>query len=288
VRSFGLYVQSLKPYTKLLAVVLSVALIGSTLAFGGVAAVNQTSDGDQQQTAYLKVVHASPDAPPVDVMVKNETVLSDVPFGAVSDYLALEAGTYNVTIAAAGDSETVVFDGEVTLEPRSVTTLAASGEISEGAETTFELVAYEDTAPAPADNESALRVIHLSPDAPTVDITTSGGSVVLADNVSFQNASDYVTVPEGNHTLELREATTGDNDGPVVTTVNVSLSGGTAYWRWPSATWIPTMSLPTPSSKSFWRRMPPIQPRAYSCRSTSQTPAAAEVAGFGLACLRHW
>jgi len=54
VRSFGLYVQSLKPYTKLLAVVLSVALIGSTLAFGGVAAVNQTSDGDQQQTAYLK------------------------------------------------------------------------------------------------------------------------------------------------------------------------------------------------------------------------------------------
>jgi len=163
VRSFGLYVQSLKPYTKLLAVVLSVALIGSTLAFGGVAAVNQTSDGDQQQTAYLKVVHASPDAPPVDVMVKNETVLSDVPFGAVSDYLALEAGTYNVTIAAAGDSETVVFDGEVTLEPRSVTTLAASGEISEGAETTFELVAYEDTAPAPADNESALRVIHLSP-----------------------------------------------------------------------------------------------------------------------------
>jgi hypothetical protein len=218
----------LKPYTKLLAVVLSVALIGSTLAFGGVAAVNQTSDGDQQQTAYLKVVHASPDAPPVDVMVKNETVLSDVPFGAVSDYLALEAGTYNVTIAAAGDSETVVFDGEVTLEPRSVTTLAASGEISEGAETTFELVAYEDTAPAPADNESALRVIHLSPDAPTVDITTSGGSVVLADNVSFQNASDYVTVPEGNHTLELREAT-GDNDGPVVTTVNVSLSGGTAY-----------------------------------------------------------
>jgi len=152
-------------------------------------------------------------------MVKNETVLSDVPFGAVSDYLALEAGTYNVTIAAAGDSETVVFDGEVTLEPRSVTTLAASGEISEGAETTFELVAYEDTAPAPADNESALRVIHLSPDAPTVDITTSGGSVVLADNVSFQNASDYVTVPEGNHTLGSgkRRETTTDRSSPPLT-----------------------------------------------------------------------
>ena len=234
-RPFRSYVQSLKPYSKLLAVLLSLALIGSALALGGAAAVGQTDDGavgqmddgDQQQTSYLKVVHASPDAPPVDVMVGNETVLSDVPFGAVSDYLALDAGTYNVTITAAEDSETVVFEGEVTLAPGSVTTLAASGEVTEGAETTFDLVAFGDNASTPADNESALRVIHLSPDAPTVDITTPDG-VVLADSVSFQNASDYATVPAGNYTLEIRAATEG-NDGPVVTTVDVSLSGGTAY-----------------------------------------------------------
>jgi len=227
-RLLGLSVLSLKPYGKLLAVLLSVALIGGALAFGGVAAVDQTSDGDQQQTTYLKVVHASPDAPPVDVMVENETVLSDVPFGAVSDYLALDAGTYNVTIAAAEDSETVLFDGEVTLEPGSVTTLAASGEVSEDAESAFELVAYGDTASTPADNESALRVIHLSPDAPPVDITAPGGNVVLVDGLSFQNASDYVTVPEGNYTLEIRAATENGN-GPILTTVNMSLNGGTAY-----------------------------------------------------------
>jgi len=201
------------------------------MAFGAVAQSAQESDetaDDEQATSYLRVVHASPDAPAVNVSVDNETVLSDVPFGAVSDYLSLQAGTYNVTVAAAEDPDTVVFEGEVTLDPASVTTLAASGEISEDAATSFEPVLISDTAVEPGDNESAVRVVHLSPDAPTVDITAADGEVVLADNVSFQNASDYVTVPAGDYTVEIRAATE-DNDGEVVTTVDVSLENGTAY-----------------------------------------------------------
>jgi hypothetical protein len=206
------------------------------MAVGAVAGSAQLSDhdqeeeaeGDEQQTSYLRVVHASPDAPAVNVSVDNETVLSDVSFGAVSDYLSLQAGTYNVTIAAAEDPDTVVFDGEVTLDPASVTTVAASGEISEDAATSFEPVLFDDNAIEPGDNESAISVVHLSPDAPTVDVTAADGEVVLADNVSFQNASDYVTVPAGDYTVEIRAATE-DNDGEVVTTVDASLENGTAY-----------------------------------------------------------
>lgn len=201
------------------------------MAVGAVAQSAQQSDDapeDEQQTSYLRVVHASPDAPAVNVSVDNETVLSDVPFGAVSDYLSLQAGTYNVTIAAAEDPDTVVFEGEVTLDPASVTTVAASGEISEDAATSFEPVFFDDNAVEPGANESALSVVHLSPDAPTVDVTAADGDVVLADNVSFQNASDYVTVPAGDYTVEIRAATE-DNDGEVVTTVDASLENGTAY-----------------------------------------------------------
>jgi hypothetical protein len=218
--------MSRTPNRRLIAVLLSAVLIGSVATVGVVAAMNAV--GTSQDTTYLRVAHASPDAPSVDVTVDDETVLSDVSFGTVSDYLTLEAGTYNVTIAAADDPDTVVFDDEVTLDARSVTTLAASGEIGEGAETSFEPVALEDDAFTPAENESAVRVAHLSPDAPTVDVTAENGSVVLAENVSFGTASDYVTVPEGDYTVEIREATE-DNDGSVVTTVDVSLEGETAY-----------------------------------------------------------
>ena len=182
--------------------------------------------GPTQQSAYLRAVHASPDAPAVDVRVDNETVLSNVSFGDVSDYLHLQAGTYDVTIAAAADPSTVVFDDPVTLEARTVTTLAATGEISTNASTSFAPVAFSDDAYVPAAGDAALRLVHLSPDAPTVDITAGNGSVVLADNLSFRDATPYATVPAGNYTVEIRGAT-ATNDGPVVTTVNVSLASET-------------------------------------------------------------
>jgi outer membrane biosynthesis protein TonB len=75
---------------------------------------------------------------------------------------------------------------------------------------------------------SAISVGHLAPDAPAVDVTAANGSVVLADNVTYRNATDYVTVPAGNYTAEIRPDTP-TNDGEVLTTVNVSLESGTAY-----------------------------------------------------------
>ncbi|MFC6953375.1 DUF4397 domain-containing protein [Halorubellus litoreus] len=215
--------------TKVLALVLAVALVGSTVAYATAIDSNRTADQHtvSQDTSYLRVVHASPDAPSVDVVVDNEKVLSGVEFGTASDYLSLPAGTYNISILVSG-TETAVFEDTVTLSPRSVTTVAASGEVSENASSTFEPVFYADDAFTPAENESAISVVHLSPDAPAVDVTAANGSVVLAENVTFRNGSDYVSVPAGNYTVEIRAAS-ADNDGQVVETVDASLEGGTAY-----------------------------------------------------------
>lgn len=61
-----------------------------------------------------------------------------------------------------------------------------------------------------------------------VDVTVAGTDTVIADNVSYAGTSDYMTVPAGEYTLEVREAT-ADNNGSVVTTVDVSLENGSAY-----------------------------------------------------------
>jgi hypothetical protein len=211
------------------AALLAVVLVASLVVVGAPLNVQQMDDTATQETSYLRVAHTSPDAPAVDVTLGNETVLEGVAFGDVSDYLTVAAGTYNVTISVAADGAEV-FDGNVTLEPRTATTLAASGEVSENATREFAPVAFEDDALEPGENESAVRVVHLSPDAPAVDVTvnTGNGTVVLAENATFGNASDYVTVPAGNYTVDIRAATAGNN-GTVVTTVDLSLEGGTAY-----------------------------------------------------------
>ena len=43
-------------------------------------------------TAMVRVLHASPDAPNVDVYADGGKILSDVPFGGLSDYLKVPAG----------------------------------------------------------------------------------------------------------------------------------------------------------------------------------------------------
>lgn len=220
---------------RLTTVLLAVTIVGAALTTGALASsvpgADGSGDGDPQEDAYLRVGHASPDAPAVDVYVDNESVLENVSFGEFSDYLELDASTYNVTITAAGDRDAVVFEGNVTLERGTATTLAAAGELRENGTTEFAPRTYPDDALTPEENESAIRVVHLSPDTPTVDVTAEDGEVVIAENVSYGNASAYVTVPEGNYTVEIREDTPGAN-GTVLATVDVSLESETAYTAW--------------------------------------------------------
>lgn len=221
---------------KLLAAIVAIGVAGSFVVAG--APVGQelagTQEGDEiatQDTTYLRVAHASPDAPAVDVYVEGDPVLENVSFGAVSEYMQLEAGTYNVTITAAGNESAAVFDGTVDLPPRGALTLAATGELTnETNASTFQPVLYTDDALEPGEDEAAVRIVHLVPDAPTVDVTVTrdDNTTVVADNVSYRNASEYVTVPAGTHTFEIREATAA-NDGTIVETVTVTLEGGTAY-----------------------------------------------------------
>ncbi|MFB9824771.1 DUF4397 domain-containing protein [Halobaculum roseum] len=211
----------------------SVVVSGAT--FGGPAAAApalqqqqlQADGPSTQETSYLRVVHASADAPAVDVALDNETVVSGIELGEASDYLAIAAGDHRLTITAAETGD-VVYDANVSVEARSVTTIAASGEIGENASQPFAPLFIRDDALQPAEGEAAVAVAHLSPDAPAVDITVEGSDTVVADNVSYAGVSDYVSVPAGEYTLEIREATE-DNDGEVVTTVDVSLESGSAY-----------------------------------------------------------
>lgn len=214
------------------ALAVSLLVLGSVLTAGGVVGTQLVDDGDEpatQDTSYLRIAHASPDAPAVDVTVDNETVVTNLSFGEVGDYLTLSSGSYNVTIAG-NETGDIVFEDSVALDSRSVTTLAAAGEIGENASVPFSPILYDDNAYEPADNESAISVVHLSPDAPAVDVTVGTGNetTVLAENVSYGQASDYVTVPPGNYTVDVREAAP-DNDGPVVATTEVPLENGSAH-----------------------------------------------------------
>ncbi|MDF9747226.1 DUF4397 domain-containing protein [Natrinema salsiterrestre] len=174
----------------------------------------KSADGDSAVSgAAVRVAHFSPDAPNVDVYVDDNRVLADVAYGDVTPYLEIEPGTYAVTITAAGDPETVAFEGDVTFGA-AFYTVAAIGEL--GAET-FQPAVLVDAGSALA------RLVHAAPDAPAVDVYAD--DTLLFEDVSFTDSTDYVPVPAGQYTLSVRPA--GGTEA--VASFDATLERGTAY-----------------------------------------------------------
>jgi hypothetical protein len=183
-------------------------------------------DVSDDAPASVRVAHLSPNAPNVDVYVDGEAALEDVPFGAVSGYLDVPAGEREVEITAAGDPDTVVFSGAVPVEADTAYTVAAAGEIGDGADQPFEPLVLTDDREAPGGDTARLRAVHASPDAPAVDVTVEAGDT-LFDGVAYRE-SGTVEVPANDYTVQFR-GDTESNDGDVVADFDVSLNGGTGY-----------------------------------------------------------
>ncbi|SEQ71395.1 DUF4397 domain-containing protein [Natrinema salaciae] len=197
------------------------AASGTVLAVGEYKDDQRASDDEKQNAdadadfggAAVRVAHFSPDAPNVDVYVDDEQVLADVAYGDVSPYLELEPGTYTVTITAAGDPNTVAFEGDVTFGA-AFYTVAAIGELEAD---TFQPAVLVDAGSA------LVRLVHAAPDAPTVDVYADDEP--LFEGVSFTDSTDYVPVPAGQYTLSVRPA--GDPE-TTVASFDVALERGTA------------------------------------------------------------
>jgi len=171
-------------------------------------------------TASVMVVHASPDAPGVDLLVDGSVVNSEaLTFPQNTGYLDVPAGTRNVQVNASGTSTTVI-DADLDLSGDWTYTVFATGSLSEIAP----LVLVDQLA-SPAAGNAHVRFVHLSPDAPAVDITLTDGTVLFGSQ-AFRDYTDFTPLPAGTYDLQVRLAGTST---VVLELPNVSLTDGTIY-----------------------------------------------------------
>jgi hypothetical protein len=186
-----------------------------------------TGEMMEQPAARLRAVHASPNAPNVDIYADGTAVLEDVPFAAVSEYLEVPPGERMLRITPAGDDQTTVFEGAVPVEADTDYTVVATGEVGDDADEPFEPLVLEDDNSDPGEDTARIRAVHASPDAPAVDITLASNGDAVFDGVSYGD-SGSVSVPAGEYTLDVR-GDTESNDGDVVGSFDVSLEAGQVY-----------------------------------------------------------
>ncbi len=177
----------------------------------------------QEDAAGLRVAHASPDAPPVDVYVDGAKAVADLPFRSVTDYLEVPTGEREIAVNVAGTEQTVFGPVAVELAAEDYTALARGEVTSDDSEFTVDLL--EDTNGANLGDEARIRAIHASPDAPTVEVTVNDGALTVFEDLAFTESSGYAVVPAAEYEIEIRPAAGGD---PVFE-VSASLEAGSTY-----------------------------------------------------------
>ncbi len=194
------------------------------LIAAGALALAVAAPASADNHAMVRVLHASPDAPAVDVYLDDQPVdaLVNVPFGAISDYLEVPSGDHNVKVYATGTTSDPVIDADVSLTAGGSYTIAATDAL---ASITPQVI--EDD-PSPTGDAAQVRVVHLSADAPAVDIAPAGAPVedALVSDLAYPDATGYLDLPGGTYDLEVRPA--GDT-AVALALDGVTIEDGTAY-----------------------------------------------------------
>ena len=189
--------------------------------------------------ARVRVLHASPDAPAVDVLVDGNVALTNVPFAASSSYLSVPAGAHNFKVRATADPSVVVIDVTPTLAAGTDYTVIARNRLS-----SIEPWLLTDNNAAPMSGQIKLRVVHAAPGAPTVDVYVTAPGAALATamptlaGVPYAAASDYLAGPAGAYRVRVCPAgttTVAIDSGPLTlasgqirTAVAIDAPGGGA------------------------------------------------------------
>ncbi|MCO4744652.1 MAG: DUF4397 domain-containing protein, partial [Proteobacteria bacterium] len=155
----------------------------------GPVLVAQFDDGstvtlDAYQPARVRVLHASPDAPNVDVFVDDvRSGVIDLAFTEGTSYIAFAPGLYNFKVAEAGfTAADAVLDFDLTLEADTLYSAVAYGDVLNI--TPLDLVDDVDGIPQ---GSTRLQLSHIADGVGQVDIWrfSGGRPTLLLENVNY-------------------------------------------------------------------------------------------------------
>ena len=181
---------------------------------------NQCYMMQQQNNAKIRVLHASPGAPAVDVYANDNIIIRNLPYKEVSSYIPVPTGNYNIKVYPTGSKTKPVVDTNVYVPEKSFYTIAAIGEVSD-----ISLYPIQEPVSANKSDMACVRFIHLSPNAPAVDIKLPDDTIVFS-NIPYKGIAGYTCVPSGTYTF--RVTPTGTNN-VVLTVPGVKLEPSTFY-----------------------------------------------------------
>lgn len=212
---------------------LTIGIITATTGLLTACGGNGNGSADR---AEVRAIHASANAPDVDIALDGDVAIQALAFATATDFLAVDSGTYTVTVDAitpTGDVE--VINADVPLDADQETTIIALGNV--GGTGDAALAPLVITAPDadPGAAEVRVQVVHASAAAAAtgpLDVYVTAPEDVLADadpigTFGFKETLGPLTVPASDY--RIRVTPEGDAGTVVFDSGMVSLAGGADF-----------------------------------------------------------
>ena len=200
----------------------SLAIVCSMLAL----AACDSSNNNRDRSFNLQVLHGSPDAPAVNVLVDGDTVLSEFDYKEGSGWVNLDEDTYEVQVDGIlpGGDVTVIGPVDLTFDREMTYTIAAVNDVAN-----IEPVVIAQSNEDVAAGSARLFVLHAAAGAPTVDVfvTAPGADLTASAPVgtfAFKETIGPAEVPAGDY--QIRVAVAGDPTAVVFDSGTVPLNEG--------------------------------------------------------------
>jgi hypothetical protein len=176
----------------------------------------------------LRALHASPDAPPVNVRVNGVQALANVDYAQGSGFLPVTEATRVEVEAIIPGGNAVVLDRRLALEFSTEYTVLAVGEVAGPIDT---LVVSNPSGRAIAAGNLRAQVVHAAPNAPAVDVYVTAPDAALTGStplnigpLTFGEFTGRTEVPSGDYRIRVTAA--GNPAAVVYDSGTVALAAG--------------------------------------------------------------
>jgi hypothetical protein len=150
--------------------------------------------------AYIRLFHAAPGAPEVDIYANGRQVAKRLAYGQFTDYISLAPGTYTIEAFPVGLTVSPVLRINLPIESKAYT-LALIGILPR-----IGILPIVDEFVATSPGRANIRFANLSPNAPSLNLAVRGGLRLFTD-VSYTEVSSYTPIRPGNYFLVVTPAT---------------------------------------------------------------------------------
>lgn len=178
------------------------------------------------ETFDVQVLHASPDAPSVDVLVNGSAVLEDVDYKVGSGRLELDQGRYTISVEGIlpGGNATVIGPVSLVFDPNTIYSIVAVNDVAN-----IEPVIVEQPREPVTTGNARLTVLHAAAAAPQVDVyvTTPGADLAASAPVgtfAFKESIGPAEVTAEDYQIRVTPA--GDPATVVFDSGTVTLADG--------------------------------------------------------------